>query len=341
MSSYQYTIKGLLLGFALGTLIFSIILFLLIQIIQNMGLGGLIISGFVTPIFAIIIYPITLIGFVFAGSRADTKARQGDIKPAGAIFSTGIVGLLTALAVGVIVSFFAEGEYSHYYTIFSTAQSPIPGYFAYIKYIIPVLAVLIGFCIVRIIEIRTSTRFIYVLPLSILAIALIFLYQVRSNTAKQLQRQSRQVANTFEIKNFQDQKVEEDGYTYQEITADVSIPKDGRYFVFGGMAGSGDQKLKIDGSAIEAISYQNSGSYNLPAGRYQLSLLYNLKGYCNTLKSMPYDEVKINSLPETNEIRLTIRYTTETLIKDYPIPLKNFKLSDFYQQCQKPRFNYK
>lgn len=341
MSSYQYKIKGLLLGFALGTLIFSIILSLIIQITQNTGLGGLIFSGYATLISAIIIYPATIVGFVSAGFRADTKARQGDIKPAGAIFSTGVVGILTTLAVGIIVSFFAERQYFHYYLIFVIADSQIPGYFAYIKYIIPMLTTIIGFCIVQIIEIRTSKRFFYILPLSILMIALIFLYQVRLNIVKQLEQQNRQVASTFEIKNFQDQKVDEEGYTYQEIVADVYIPKAGDYSFHSFIIGGGDQKLKIDNKYIDGISNPVSDIYNLPAGRYKLSLLYNFKGYCNTLKSIPYDEVKINSLPETNEIKLTISYATKTLIKDYPIPLKNFKLSDFYQQCQKPRFNYK
>ena len=339
MKSFGYIIKGLLLGFVFGTFLNGLLLFKLNQSAGN--LGGVVVAAIASSFLVPIIYLVTIVGFVSAGFRADIKARQGDVKPAGVIFSTGVVGILTALAVGVIVSFFAEEEYFHYYVTFSTAQSPIPGYFAYIKYIIPVLATLIGFCIVRIREIKTSKRFFYALPLSILAIALIFLYQVRPNMAKQLQQQSTEVANTFEIKNLQDQKVEEDGYTYQEITADVNIPKDGRYFVHGGMAGSGDQKLKIDGRVIEANSYQNSGSYNLPAGRYKLSLLYNFKGFCNTLRGLPYDEVKINSLPETNEIMLTIRFTTETLIEDYPIQLKNFKLSNFYQQCQRPGFNYK
>lgn len=339
MKNFEYRIKGLLLGFAFGTFVSFLLLFKMS--LEATNLAGLVVAAIISPFLIGISYLVTIVGFVSAGLRADLKAKKGDFKPGGLIFSTGVVGMLTTLAVGVITSSSAEREYSYYYFTFKTAQSPIPGYFAYIKYIIPILASLIGFFIVRIIEIKTSKRLFYILPVSILAIALIFLYQVRPNMAKQLQQQSRQVANAFEIKNFQDQKVEEDGYTYQEITADVNIPKDGEYSFFGVMPGSGDQKLKIDGKVIDAIFDPNSSFYNLPAGRYKLSLLYNFKGFCNTLKGMSYDETKINSLPKTNKIMLTIRYTTEELLRDYLIQLKNFKLSNFYQQCQKPGFNYK
>lgn len=336
MQSFQYRIKGLLLGLAFGTFITGILLF---QSNQNAtNLGGALAAALVAPIYAIVIYLVTISGFITAGFRLDARVKQGYVQPGGWIFSTTFVGIITGLAVGVIISFFAEGEYFHYYVTFRLAQSPIPGYFAYIKYIIPVLATLIGFCIVRIIEIKTSKRFFYVFPVSILVIALIFLYQVRPNMAKQLQQQSKEVANTFEIKNFHDQKIEEDGNTYQEITADVYVPKEGEYVIGGYTPGFGSGRLKIDNKyvdAINAVSNPSSNAYNLPGGTHKLSLVYDFKAFCNQFKGIPYDEAKINSLvPETTKFNLTISYTTELNLKEYTYQLKNFKLSNFYQQCQ-------